>query len=251
VAGQGILYNLAAMPNERILIVEDMPDWVNLVKAWLEGAGYKNIESADTGAQALNLAQSSPPDCIVLDLVLPDQSGMEVCRKLRSLPALSRTPVVLLTAHKREKVLGLQSGADYFVGKSEQPHELLATLDAVFRRKRMEEGTLIRGDLVLKSAPRQVFWKERPVATLTPKMFVLLHVLVQNSPQPVSRAEIYKLVEGVDEPGLSRALDVMLNRLRKLLPDDLQSRIVNVKNFGYVFLDVPPPQPRRTVRNEH
>jgi DNA-binding response OmpR family regulator len=214
-----------------------------LVKFWLETAGYKNLSSAGTGAEALALAQGAPPDCILLDLELPDQSGMEVCRKLRSLPALSRIPVVLFTAHKRERVLGLQSGADYFVGKSEKPHELLATLDAVFRRQQMEEGSLIQGDVILKSSLRQVWFKGEMAATLTPKMFVFLHVLVQHSPRPVSRAELYKLVEGLDDPGLSRALDVMLNRLRNSLPSELGGRIVNVKNFGYVYLSNSPVTP--------
>lgn len=234
------------MPNERILMVDDEPTWVTLVQFWLKGAGYTNLDSAATGLEAIERAQQSPPDCILLDLELPDQSGMEVCRKLRSLPALSRTPVVLFTAHKREKVLGLQSGADYFVGKSEKPHELLATLDAVFRRRQMEEGSLILGDIILKSNLRHVLLKGEVVATLTPKMFVLMHVLVQRSPQPVSRAELYKLVGGVDAPGLSRALDVMLNRLRNSLPPGLCSRIVNVKNFGYVFL---PEQPQSPIQN--
>jgi two-component system alkaline phosphatase synthesis response regulator PhoP len=235
------------MPNERILIVDDEPAWVTLVRFWLESAGYKNLESAGTGGEALVMAQGNPPDCILLDLELPDQSGMEVCRKLRSLPALSRTPVVLFTAHKREKVLGLQSGADYFVGKSERPHELLATLEAVLRRRQMEEGLLTQGGLTLKSSSRQVFWKDQLVATLTPKMFVLLHILVKHSPQPVSRTELYRLVEGVEAPGLSRALDVMLNRMRKSLPAELEGRIVNVKNFGYVFLVEPPKEPPQLV----
>lgn len=236
------------MANELILIVDDEPPWVSLMRFWLESAGYTNFQSAGTGAEAMTLAQANPPDCILLDLELPDQSGMEVCRKLRSLPALSRVPVVLFTAHKREKVLGLQSGADYFVAKSERPNELLATLEAVFRRRQLEEGTLIQGDVVLKSALRQVFFKDQIVATLTPKMFVLLHVLVQHSPQPVSRAELYRLVEGEDEPGLSRALDVMLNRLRKLLPPEVESRIVNVKNFGYLFLTAPPAAPSQPAQ---
>ncbi|HAM35411.1 MAG TPA: DNA-binding response regulator [Elusimicrobia bacterium] len=239
------------MSNERILIVDDEPAWVTLVRVWLESAGYTNLESAGTGTEALSLAQNTPPDCILLDLVLPDQSGTEVCRKLRSLPALSRVPVVLLTAHKRERVMGLQSGADYFVGKSDKPHELLATLDAVFRRRQMEEGTLTQGDVTLKSASRQVWWKGSLVATLTPKMFVLLHVLVQHSPQPVSRGELYKLVEGMDDPGLSRALDVMLNRLRNALPADLSARVVNVKNFGYLFLNTSPALPSQPADQEH
>src|ERR1700691_1879075 len=127
------------MHHERILLVDDEPGWVELVQHWLAQAGYTNFEAALSGVEALQKAQANPPDCILLDLVLPDQSGMEVCAKLRALPALSRTPVVLLTGHKREKVLGLQNGADYFVAKDEKPHELFATLEAVFRRKQMEQ----------------------------------------------------------------------------------------------------------------
>lgn len=227
------------MRNDRILMVEDESMWIELVFHWLKRAGYANVDSAQTGAEALEKAALAPPDCILLDLVLPDQSGMEVCRKLRAMPALGRVPIVLFTGHKREKVLGLQSGADYFVVKSDRPHELLATIEAVFRRRQMEEGTLIRGDLTLKAQERKVIWRGRPALALTPKIFVLFHVLVERGPQPVSRADLFRLVKGVKNPGLSRALDVMLNRLRKLLPPELGGRIVNVKNFGYVFLDRP------------
>ncbi len=231
------------MRNDRILMIEDETMWIELVMHWLKHAGYVNLDYATSGAQALEKAAAAPPDCILLDLVLPDQSGLEVCKKLRSLPALGRVPVVLFTGHKNEKVLGLQSGADYFVGKSEKPHELLATIDAITRRRALEEGLLARGDLTLKSAERKVVWRDQPALLLTPKMFTLLHVLVERGPQPVSRADLYRLVEGVEEPGLSRALDVMLNRLRKLLPAEVSARIVNVKNFGYVFLDAPAPPP--------
>jgi DNA-binding response OmpR family regulator len=218
---------------------------------WLKQAGYANIDYALTGSVGLEKASLTPPDCILLDLVLPDQSGLEVCKKLRSLPALGRVPVVLFTGHKNEKVLGLQSGADYFITKSDKPHELLATIDAISRRKNMEEGLLSRGTVTLISAERKVIWRDQAALILTPKMFTLLHVLVERSPQPVSRADLYRLVEGTEEPGLSRALDVMLNRLRKLLPAEISKRIVNVKNFGYVFLDdaVPPaPAPAAPPR---
>lgn len=229
------------MRGDRILMVEDEAMWIELVCHWLKTAGYENVETAMTGNEAIEKATSRPPECILLDLVLPDQSGTEVCRKLRSLPALSRVPIVLFTGHKREKVLGLQSGADYFVTKEDRPHELLATLEAVFRRREMEAGTLSRGELTLKSQDRKVIWRNQPAIALSPKMFTLFHVLVERAPQPVSRADLFRLVEGGEDPGLSRALDVMLNRLRKTLPPELAARLVNVKNFGYVFLDNPPP----------
>lgn len=229
------------MPSERILVVEDEVAWVELLKLWFAGAGYTNAEYAMTGREAVEMAVQRPPDIILLDLVLPDQSGMEVCQKLRALPTLSRVPVILHTGHKREKVLGLQNGADYFVDKTEKPHELLATLEAAIRRRQKEEGVLQKGDLRLHSHSRDVYWKADRVATLTPKMFSLLHILVERSPQPVSRQDLYRMVEGVENPGLSRALDVMLNRLRKALPGDISGRIGNVKNFGYVFLDTQSP----------
>lgn len=229
---------MGGMPGQRILVVEDEAGWIELLKIWFKMAGYSEVRYAETGAAALELAIAQPPDCILLDLVLPDQSGMELCQKLRAQPALARVPVVLFTGHSREKVLGLQNGADYFVGKSERPHELLATLDAAFRRREAEDGVLRRGELTLRTRDREVLWRGQVVAQLTPKMFVLLHVLVERGPQPVTRADLYRLVEGVENPGLSRALDVMLNRLRKALPEELRGRIVNVKNFGYVYVDV-------------
>jgi two-component system, OmpR family, response regulator RstA len=225
------------MAAQRILMIEDEFMWIELVLQWLKSANYTNIEYAMTGNDAIDKAVKNPPECVLLDLELPDQSGMEVCKKLKSLPALSRVPVVLFTGHKREKVLGLQSGADYFVTKDDKPHELLATLEAVFRRRQLEEGLLAKGGLTLRSSDRKVFWNGAAGFELTPKMFTLFFVLVERGPQPVSRADLYRLVEGSENPGLSRALDVMLNRLRKCLPPELAARVVNVKGFGYVFLD--------------
>jgi DNA-binding response OmpR family regulator len=222
---------------ERILIVDDEPDIVVLVKMWLEGAGYTNLESVSTGRAALESIVSRPPACVLLDLGLPDISGIEVCQKLRALPAGSRTPVILFTAHKKDKLAGLEGGADYFVGKSGDPKELLATFEAVFRRKKQEAGVLERGELMLRTTERQVLWRGSPVATLTPKAFTLLHILVERGPAPVSRDDLYRLVEGVENPGLSRALDVLLLRLRKSLPPELAGRIVVVKNFGYCWLE--------------
>ncbi|MDX6769343.1 MAG: response regulator transcription factor [Elusimicrobiota bacterium] len=225
------------MTAERVLIVDDEPDIVLLVRMWLEGAGYTNLESVNTGGAALEAAVSRPPACILLDLGLPDVGGIEVCRKLRAHPATARVPIVLFTGHKKDKLAGLESGADYFVGKSGDPKELLATFEAVFRRKKQEAGVLERGELTLRSGDRTVLWRGAPAASLTPKAFTLLHILVERGPAPVSRDDLYRLVEGVENPGLSRALDVLLLRLRKSLPPELAARIVVVKNFGYCYLE--------------
>ncbi len=225
------------MRAERILVVEDDQGWIELLKLWFTTAAYARVEYAVTGAQALEAAVQRKPDCILLDFGLPDQNGSVVCGKLRAIPDLSRVPVVLFTGHGREKMLGLENGADYFVAKSDNPRELMTTLDALFRRARQDTGVHVHGDLALRSMDRQVLWKDAPVATLTPKAFALFHILVERGPQPVSREDLYRMVEGVENPGLSRALDVMLNRLKKTLPKELAERIVNVKNFGYCFLE--------------
>lgn len=225
------------MRAERVLVVEDDAGWIALLQLWFTAAGYAHVEYAVTGALALEAAVQRKPDCILLDFGLPDQNGSEVCAKLRAIPALARVPVVLFTAHGREKMLGLENGADYFVGKSDNPRELMTTLDALFKRSRQELGVAVHGDLSLHTADRRIFWKNLPVAELTPKAFALFHILVERGPQPVSREDLYRMVEGVENPGLSRALDVMLNRLKKALPPELAERIVNVKNFGYCFLE--------------
>jgi DNA-binding response OmpR family regulator len=225
------------MRGERILVVEDDAGWIELLKLWFTMAGYERVEYAMTGAQALESAVQRKPDCVLLDFGLPDQNGCEVCAKMRSVPDLSRVPVVMFTAHGRDKIAGLENGADYFVGKSENSRELLATLDALFKRAKQDTGVLNHGELTLRALDRQVLWKDQPVGELTPKAFALFHILVERGPQPVSREDLFRMVEGVENPGLSRALDVLLNRLKKSLPKELAERIVNVKNFGYCFLE--------------
>lgn len=218
-------------------MVEDDRGWIELLKLWFTTAAYARVEYEMTGAKALEAAVQRKPDCILLDFGLPDQNGSEVCGKLRAIPDLARVPVVLFTAREREKMLGLENGADYFVAKSDNPRELMTTLDALFRRARQDSGVHVHGDLTLRAMDRQVLWKDAPVAVLTPKAFALFHILVERGPQPVSREDLFRMVEGVENPGLSRALDVMLNRLKKSLPKELAERIVNVKNFGYCFLE--------------
>ncbi len=174
---------------------------------------------------------------VLLDLGLPDIGGIEVCQKLRAAPATARLPIILFTGHRRDKLAGLEGGADYFVSKTGDPKELLATFEAVFRRKKQESGVLERGELLLRSGERTASWRGGAPVTLTPKAFTLLHILVERGPAPVSRDDLYRLVEGVENPGLSRALDVLLLRLRKALPPELAARIVVVKNYGYCYLE--------------
>lgn len=225
------------MTAERILIVDDEPDIIVLVTMWLEDAGYTNLEAVKTGKAALEAAVSRPPACVLLDLGLPDMGGIEVCQKLRANPVTARASIILFTGHRRDKLAGLEGGADYFVGKTGDPQELLATFDAVFRKKKQEAGVLERGELLLRSGERTVSWRGGAPIALTPKAYTLFHILVERGPSPVSREDLYRLVEGVENPGLSRALDVLLLRLRKALPPEVAGRIVVVKNYGYCYLE--------------
>lgn len=221
---------------EKILIVEDYEPWVELFKVWLSSAGYEELYVARKGSEAIELARKAVPDCVLLDLVLPDMDGMEVCKMIRSIPALGRTPIIMVTAHKKDKIRGLEYGADYFVQKSENPAELLATLRAVFRRRELDLNIVRKGDVSLQVQTREVFFRDVHVATLTPKTFELFHVLLERSPEPVDKNLLFTAVEGKKKPELSRALDIMLNRLRKALPVVLQNRIKAVKGFGYVYI---------------
>src|SRR3990167_1684084 len=122
---------------EKILIIEDYEPWVELIEVWLKAAGYEELYVARFGREGVELAKKCVPDCILLDLGLPDIDGMEVCKMVRSIPALGKTPIVMITAHRKDKIRGLECGADYFVQKSENPAELMATLRAVFRRREL------------------------------------------------------------------------------------------------------------------
>ena len=221
---------------EKILIVEDFDAWVELIQVWLNGAGYQEIYTARTGLDGVEKAKATQPDCILLDLGLPDIDGMEVCKRVRAIPALSRTPIVMITSHRKDKILGLEYGADYIVQKSENPAELLATLRAVFRRRELDQNIVRVADVSVNMENRKVFFRDLEVATLTPKTFELFYVLIERSPEPVDKDTLFTAVEGKKMPELSRALDILMNRLRKTLPVVLQKRIMAVKGFGYVYI---------------
>jgi DNA-binding response OmpR family regulator len=235
---------------QKILIVEDYEPWVELLKVWLKSAGFEELFFANTGHDAVELAKKALPDCILLDLGLPDIDGMEVCKIVRSIPALGRTPIIMITSHRKDKIMGLEYGADYFVQKSENPAELMATLKAVFRRRELDLNIFRKGDVMLQLENRKVFCKELQVATLTPKTFELFHVLLERSPEPVHKDMLFAAVEGKKNTELSRALDIMMNRLRKALPVALQKRIKSVKGFGYVYIQDADTHSKPRVRKE-
>ncbi len=227
------------MKTQVILIVDDDIAWVELLELWLKSAGYQEFYKAQTGQRAVELAKKCKPDCVVLDLTLPDIDGIEVCKMIRAVPELGRTPIVMITAHRKDKLAGQRSGADYFIEKDDNPAEFLETIRAVFRRQELDDDIVRKGDIAVNIATRRVYYRNSPVATLTPATFHVFYVLLERSPEPVGKELLYSAVSGKRRPELSRALDISMNRLRKALPVGIQRRIKSVKGFGYVYL--PPP----------
>lgn len=219
-----------------ILVVEDDDDWQQLIRLFLKAGKYADVRYASSVKQALKLAKSRPPDCVIMDLQLTDGEGTDLVKKLRALSETADVPVLMMTSFGAEKANCLRSGADYFIAKSPNGDELLATLEALFRRRDMDNHLTRRGDLAFRPDTRQVYFGEEAPAVLTPKTFELFVRLVERSPAPVGREELFTMVDNHEDPSLSRALDIMVNRLRKALPPVVGRRIRAVRGFGYAYV---------------
>ena len=221
---------------QEILVVEDEPDIRRLVVLHLEGNGFR-CRTAATGPEALRAARSRPPHLVVLDLLLPEMDGLEVCRRLRADPATERIPIVMLTARAEEidRVVGLELGADDYVAKPFSPKELVARVRAVLRRAQPREPArvLVAGGLRLDAARHGVEVDGHPVE-LTPKEFGLLQALLGSAGRVLSREQLLNQVWGYAraEEIESRTVDVHVTRLRGKLAGEGR-RIVTVKGVGY------------------
>jgi DNA-binding response OmpR family regulator len=227
--------------NRKILIVDDDKKTVELIRLYLEKDGYRALAAYD-GRQALDLTRQKRPDLIVLDLMLPEVDGLDVCRILR---AESRVPIIMLTAKTTEedKLLGLDLGADDYVTKPFSPRELLARVRAVLRRVDEEEDSKglpqVRfGDLVVDFVRHEVTVRGKPVH-LTPKEFKLLETLIQEPGRAFSRLKLLDRVFGFDYEGLERTVDVHVMNLRKKIEPNPRepTYIQTVYGVGYKFTE--------------
>jgi DNA-binding response OmpR family regulator len=223
----------------KILVVDDDPKTVSLVKLYLESDGHKVVCAYD-GAEALRLAREERPNLIVLDLMLPGIDGLQVCRTLRS---ESDVPVIMLTARTTEgdKLTGLELGADDYVTKPFSPRELAARIKVVLRRtlsESLERGPsqAAYGDLTMDFRQHTVAIAGQAVA-LTPTEFRLLGTLVREAGQVLSREQLIQRVLGLDFDGFDRTIDVhILNLRRKLGDDPARPRYIKtVYGAGYKF----------------
>jgi phosphate regulon transcriptional regulator PhoB len=220
----------------RVLVVEDEPDIGDLLAFHLQREGFQ-VARATTGPEALRQLRAAPPDLVILDLMLPEMDGLEVCRRLRADPATAALPVIMLTAKGDEvdRVVGLEMGADDYVVKPFSPKEMLARVRAVLRRAHagVSGAPLAVGGITLDRPTHQATVSGRPL-TLTPKEFDLLRALLEARGRVLSREFLLDRVWGYARAGEieSRTVDVHVRRLRaKLGPEG--ERILTVKNVGY------------------
>ena len=213
-----------------VLLVEDEESLASLVEAYLTQEGFA-VASVGSGAAALERIESEPVRLVVLDLNLPDMDGLEVCRRIR---ARSAIPVVMLTARDEESdlVVGLDAGADDYIGKPFSPKELVARMKAVLRRAEPggDEELLALGDVVVERAGREVRVAGEPVE-LRPKEFDLLAYLIANRGAVISRDALLERVWGYDYAGGTRTVDVHVAQLRRKL--DRPDLIRTVRGAGY------------------
>jgi len=230
----------------RILVVDDEPDLLELVRVNLAQAGYV-VETAVSGSDALAALRRSPPDVMVLDLMLPDLTGTELCARVRADQRLAGLPIIMLTAKSEEidRVVGLEVGADDYVTKPFSPRELIARIRAVLRRGRPadakeKKASLKVGDLEIDRYRFEVRMKGRQVE-LTPKEFELLATLVGTPGRVFGREELLDMVWGRDGFVEPRTVDVHVARLRgKFSAAKLEEPgIETVRGVGYRFKDKP------------
>jgi DNA-binding response OmpR family regulator len=248
---------------QRVLLIDDDAALTRLVGEYLAGAGFAVEAAGDAaaGLAALRRAErgGNPFELLILDLMLPDADGLEVCRRLRgdADPALAALPIVMLTARGEEtdRIVGLELGADDYLGKPFHPRELLARLRAVLRRgargATRGEAPLRFGRLEIDRAARvaRVDGEERP---LTGHQFDLLVALAESAGRVLSRDALMSRLRGRDLEPFDRSIDVHVSRLRAALEDDpaRPRRILTVRGVGYVFASRQDEDATSAARSE-
>jgi two-component system response regulator RegX3 len=226
-----------------VLVVEDEESFVDALTVALKREGFR-VQVARDGAQALELFTAVNPDLVLLDVMLPRISGIDVCREIRS---RSNVPIIMVTARGAEidTVVGLEVGADDYVSKPYRLRELVARMRAVLRRTDKDRGLPAAGDVlevgdVRMDAERHEVTIRGEVVQLPLKEFELLELLLENAGRVLTRDTLIDRVWGTDYVGDTKTLDVHVKRLRAKVEDDPGNprRIVTIRGLGYKF-DAP------------
>lgn len=226
------------MSKRTILVVDDEPKLVQTVREYLEHDGYRVVEAAD-GRQALASFYQVRPDLVVLDLMLPEIDGLEVCRRIRR---DSEAPIIMLTARAEEvdELVGLEVGADDYVTKPFSPRTLLARIRTVLRRTRAEatedETPLVLGPLRVDASRHEALWGEEPLA-LTPTEFHLLSAFARRPGRVFARLDLLQYLQDEAYAGYERTVDAHVKNLRRKLSasggEAAARSVVTVPGVGY------------------
>jgi two-component system phosphate regulon response regulator PhoB len=223
----------------KILVVDDEPEAVELVEFNLKGAGYEVSTAAD-GAEALNKARRIQPNLVILDVMMPEIDGMEVCKLLRRDPATSAIPIIMLTAKASEvdRVLGLELGADDYVVKPFSPRELVLRVKKILERGKPAEAAkekIVFGDLVIDIPRHVVLWKGEEI-DLTATEFKLLSTLAQRRGRVQSRDALLRDVWGYESMIDTRTVDTHMRRLREKM-GPAAKYLDTIRGVGYRFIE--------------
>jgi two-component system, OmpR family, phosphate regulon response regulator OmpR len=241
--------------NPKILVIDDDPRLRDLLVRYLSEQGFQ-VQALPDARDLDKKLQRDPPHLLVLDLMLPGEDGLAVCRRIRA--AGETVPVIMLTAKGEDvdRIVGLETGADDYLPKPFNPRELVARIHAVLRRQTERlapgaptDGKISFGAFRLDLSTRELVKGDQPIA-LTTGEFGLLKVLVSHPRQPLAREKLMLLARGRDHDVFDRAIDVQVSRLRKLIEEDPSSPryIQTVWGFGYVFVpDEGPNTPSETT----
>ena len=225
---------------QKILVIEDEPDIRKLVQYNLTQEHF-NVVEAEDGEQGLSLLQREKPNLVILDLMLPGLSGLELCKLLRQRSDTSRLPILMLTAKAGEadRIVGLEMGADDYLAKPFSPREMVARVRAILRRAESKPAaetavSYEKGPLKIDFSTYEVFVRGKPVK-LTLKEFELLRFLVQNPSRVLNRDQLLDRVWGGETFVTPRTVDVHIRRLRKAIEkDDRKPKwILTVRGVGY------------------
>lgn len=226
--------------SHKILLVEDDAEVRELILTALSLGGYEALFTAN-GLEAVEMVKTQKPDLIILDLMLPDLDGIEVCKRVKADEATKSIPIVIITARVgvSNVVKGLEGGAIDYVTKPFDVMELMARLRAHLRLQdevKAPPKILRKDGLLLDSYKRVIEFNERSIKNLTEKEFAICFHLVRQSPRVLDRKEIFETVWGRPFNSKSRNIDVHIRSIREKLGPDLARRIVSVKGQGYKFV---------------
>lgn len=221
----------------KILVVDDEPDILEFIQFNLERSGFQ-IDTAENGLQAIKKAKEFRPDLIILDIMMPELDGVEVCRELRSMPEFNSTLIAFLTARNEDytQIAGLDVGGDDYITKPIRPRVLVSRINALLRRKgnsnNNDSGNIVKvGNLVIDKE-KVLVYKDENAIVLAKKEFELLCLLVTKPGKVFTREEIFSKVWGADVIVGNRTIDVHIRKLREKIGSDY---IKTIKGIGYKF----------------